>query len=238
MLRVLLGGLLLLSGSVFAQGPRSNGFGSFSGFGSVAFPGLGHPPNVSRYPSTAAYTAATHGYNRPAYNGRGYGYRRPLVAAYPVFIGGYGGYGGYDDSGYYDSYGGYSGGAPPAQPNVTIVNTPPPAAAPPVVINQYFGGPPPAQADDQGNQSVRFYQPQLQQGAESAVAGPDARTYLIAYKDHSVYTALAYWVEDHTLHYVTTQNTHNQADLSLIDIDFTKKLNSDRSLPFSVASPQ
>jgi hypothetical protein len=42
-------------------------------------------------------------------------------------------------------------------------------------------------------------------------------------------------VEDHTLHYVTTQNTHNQADLNIIDLDFTRKLNADRNLPFSLA---
>ena len=63
---------------------------------------------------------------------------------------------------------------------------------------------------------------------------PEPRSYLIAFKDHSVYSALAYWVEDHTLHYVTTQNTHNQADVTEVDLDFTKKLNSDRNMPFSL----
>ena len=61
-----------------------------------------------------------------------------------------------------------------------------------------------------------------------------ASYYLISYKDHSVYPALAYWIEGDTLHYVTTQNTHNQASLSLIDIDQTYKLNADRSVPFTV----
>jgi hypothetical protein len=58
--------------------------------------------------------------------------------------------------------------------------------------------------------------------------------YLIAYKDHSMYSALAYWVEGDTLHYVTLQNTHNQASMNLIDLDQTYKLNSERSVPFSV----
>lgn len=58
--------------------------------------------------------------------------------------------------------------------------------------------------------------------------------YLIEYKDHSIYSALAYWIEGDTLHYVTTQNTHNQASLSLIDVEKTAKLNEDRSVPFSI----
>ena len=55
--------------------------------------------------------------------------------------------------------------------------------------------------------------------------GTPQNYYLIAYKNHAVYTALAYWVEDKTLHYVTTQNTHNQASLDLIDLTLTKSLN-------------
>ena len=58
--------------------------------------------------------------------------------------------------------------------------------------------------------------------------------YLISYKDHTIYSALTYWLEGDTLHYVTTQNTHNQATLSLIDLDKTYKLNEDRSVPFSI----
>jgi hypothetical protein len=64
--------------------------------------------------------------------------------------------------------------------------------------------------------------------------GPASNYYLIAYKDHTVYSALAYWIEGETLHYVTMQNTHNQASLALIDLDQTTTLNSDRSVPFSI----
>jgi hypothetical protein len=41
-------------------------------------------------------------------------------------------------------------------------------------------------------------------------------------------------VEGDTLHYVTTQNTHNQASLALIDLEQTTKLNADRAIPFSI----
>ena len=54
--------------------------------------------------------------------------------------------------------------------------------------------------------------------------------YLIAFKDHSIYSAFAYWVEGDTLHYVTPQRVHNQASLSLLDRDLTEKLNRDRSM--------
>ena len=49
-----------------------------------------------------------------------------------------------------------------------------------------------------------------------------------------MYAALTWWVEGSTLHYVTTQNTHNQASLDLIDVDRTTKLNQDHNVPFSI----
>jgi hypothetical protein len=100
----------------------------------------------------------------------------------------------------------------------------------PVVINQYFVTKGSSIPD----------QPEPARAAQEPPASPGdplvepASYYLIAYKDHAIYSALAYWVEGDTLHYVTTQNTHNQASLSLIDIDQSYKLNSDRSAPFSI----
>lgn len=101
----------------------------------------------------------------------------------------------------------------------------------PVVINQYFV--------TKGS-SVPDFMPNEDQAAATAPVNPGdpltppASYYLIAYKDRSIYSALAYWIEGDTLHYVTTQNTHNQATLSLIDVDQTYKLNTDRSVPFSI----
>ena len=119
---------------------------------------------------------------------------------------------------------------------------------PPVVINQYFGAPDPNQGfapgfvpgDPNGNPAYRSGPPEPPPatGASSPQPGdpigPAQNYYLIAYKDHSVYPALAYWVEDNTLNYVTTQNTHNQASLNLIDLELTKTLNQARSVPFSI----
>jgi hypothetical protein len=121
----------------------------------------------------------------------------------------------------------YAYGAPPYGP------VPDPGAlAPqqqPVIINQYFGapGPPAPNAPDAAaNTSAQ---------APGDPIGSPQNYYLIAYKNHAVYTALAYWVEDKTLHYVTTQNTHNQASLDLIDLTLTKSLNQHNDVPFSIA---
>ncbi len=211
--------ILFIAGSCFGQRLT----GTFSGWGSVARPGTGFPPGTLRGRSNS-------GYRGGAYRtGTGYGPGHRGRVGVPYFVGGYGFGGlGYDGYGYASDPSGYSdtnGGSP----------VPPPiSAAPPVVINQYFGTPAGPAPTDQDEQSVRIYsQPSAAQPLNEGQASPDARTYLIAYRDHSVYTALAYWVEGHTLHYVTTSNTHNQADLSLIDLDFTQKLNQDRGMPVS-----
>ncbi len=117
-----------------------------------------------------------------------------------------------------------------------------------MIINQFFG----AQDSGQGfrgpgvrsiRTAIRFIRPRRRSRrpprADNAPQpgdpiGTAQNYYLIAYKDHSVYAVLAYWVEGNTLNYVTTQNTHNQASLNLIDLDLTKTLNQARSVPFSL----
>jgi hypothetical protein len=128
----------------------------------------------------------------------------------------------YNDQGY---------GPPPAAP---AYDQPPaePVSQQPVIINQYFNTPPPQQtpaplASDSSTDTP---------GAGDLLATPP-NFYLIAYKNHEVYPALAYWVEDKTLHYVTMQNTHNQASLDLIDVARSKSLNKDRDVPFTIATP-
>jgi hypothetical protein len=200
---------LLVASSCFGQRFTS----TFSGWGSVAHPGTGFPTGTARSGYGGGY--------RGGYRTGGHGYGG--VLAVPYFAGGYG-YGGY---GY-----GYSDPSAYVDPNAVPPPVPPVATAPPVIINQYFGVPPGGPAPEgQDDPSVRIYSQPSAQPMGDGQASPDARTYLIAYKDHSVYTALAYWIEGHTLNYVTTSNTHNQADLSLIDVDFTTKLNQDRGMP-------
>lgn len=110
---------------------------------------------------------------------------------------------------------------------------PAPQASPaPVIVNQYFGSTGSEYARSEFGTASR---PVDTPPVPGDPIGETQNYYLIAYKDHSVYSALAYWLESGTLHYVTTQNTHNQASLSLIDVDETTKLNADRSVPFSLS---
>jgi hypothetical protein len=80
--------------------------------------------------------------------------------------------------------------------------------------------------------TMQMYQAPAPSPQEAAIT--DGRYYLIAYKDHSVYTALAYWMENGALHYVTPQNAHNQVSLDLLDLDLTRQLNSRRGLAFNI----
>jgi hypothetical protein len=131
------------------------------------------------------------------FRGRGYAGYAPL---YPVFMGGY-------NTDY----------VPPEAPDVTLVQPPPPAA-PPVIINQNFGPAKPTEA------------PQIQSytapSAERPAPPEDQTLFFIALKDNSVYTAVAYWVENGTLNYVTPQGRHNQVSLALVDRETTARLNA------------
>jgi hypothetical protein len=125
-------------------------------------------------------------------------------------------YAGWGDDSYY-------GAAPPTASDA------PSTPQQPVVINQYFG----AQEHFEAEPAPQAAPDDPPQTAGDPIGTPQ-NYYLIAYRNHAVYSALAYWVEDKTLHYVTTQNTHNQASLELIDLDLTKSLNQTRDLPFSI----
>lgn len=108
------------------------------------------------------------------------------------------------------------------------VEVPVASLAQPVIINQYFAAPaplPPAPA--QAAVATRPVTP-------GDLLAPPETYYLIAYRNRSMYAAISWWMENDTLHYVTTQNTHNQASLDLIDLDLTRKLNQDRNVPFAI----
>ncbi len=153
----------------------------------------------------------------------------PAVVPYAV---------GYYVPGYFDSPGfGYGWGTPSSvavygasAPVQTAAPVPAAAAAPSVVINQYVNG----TSSDAKPAARPAAEPIAMEAPGAPPAGPVENYYLIAYKDHSVYAVLAYWLEDRTLNYVTTRNVHNQASLDLIDLDLTKNLNQARDVPFSL----
>ena len=156
--------------------------------------------------------------------GRGAGFyrrfRQPVLVpfAYPVYVGDLGGYG-YNGNGYGGPGYGYAPDPPP-QPQ-----------GPQVVINQNFIPAAPAMRDytDDSSASTHVYQAPGREPVDTS-AEEGTSYYLIAFKDHSIYSAFAYWVEGDTLHYVTPQRVHNQASLSLVDRELTDKLNRDRNL--------
>jgi hypothetical protein len=210
---------LVAAGGAYAQGGRSGG--NPTGFGSVLFPGT--PPTGLVPPPQF----------RPGFrSGHANGNRRggfiPVPYAIPIYVGGYG----------YDPYQQY---ALQQQPNVTVVMPPAAPAAAPVVINQYFGADqaPAQQANtnsgqNQGPQSapesssLRFYQaPQIQQ-QQPQQQDNQSVTFLIALKDKSVYSAVAYWPQGETLHYVTPDGKHNQVSLALVDRNLSATLNQDQ----------
>jgi hypothetical protein len=131
-----------------------------------------------------------------------------IIYGYPVYVGGY-----VDNTN-------AAAPAPQQQPDTTMNDSSQPAPA----VIQYFGSDdaqdpttPTATADD--------YQP-----VEEPASTAEPSHYLIAFKDHSIYSAVAYWVDGDTLHYFTSGNTHNQASVSLVDRDLTERLNKESGL--------
>jgi hypothetical protein len=249
--------VLFATGGLFAQvrgaytnpRPLTNPFGSVvfpaspssptvqRTFGSVVFPGSGTPqfrtanPFVQANPVQVGRSFPNPG--RPGVIGRGIGpgginnggrqnrrQQTTFVYAYPVYVGGYG-------NGYYDAsmQPEMAPLPPPAQPNVTVVMPP---QAPPVVVRE---GQHPMMESQQG--PVSAYQPPLQEETP-----PEPMRYLIAFKDHTIYSAVAYWVDGDTLHYFTSGNTHNQVSLSLVDRDLSQRLNKESGVELKLPAPK
>jgi hypothetical protein len=156
----------------------------------------------------------------PGQNNRRIPPARSKVIVYPVYIGGT-----YDSS--------YIGAQaqPDYQqqqpPNITIV-MPPEQTAVPVIINNYY----PGATTDNPNAG-----PTAPQSADDTAPVSEPSHYLIAYKDHTIYAAVAYWVDGETLHYFTAGNTHNQVSLTLVDRDLTARLNREAGVEVKLSAP-
>ena len=195
---------------------RPNTYGSFSGFGDVVFPGTGHPPSgPNPFSITDTSFAPRLGTTVSGFGGRGFNRSRGQLAvpfAYPVFIGGYGDYGAYQQD-----------------PNVTVIA--PQQPPPQVIINQNFiperAAPVLREYSEDSSDGVHIYEAPSRQQVETTTED-NTSYYLFAFKDHSIYSAFAYWVEGDTLHYVTPLRVHNQASLSLVDRELTDRLNRGR----------
>lgn len=217
-----IGGLLIPAAPVMAQlGGHNGALGGGAALGAMSRPLGGFSSGLNSFNRGVSRTPAR----------RGAAYNYPY--AYSVWVPDY-----FDYLNGTGSYAAPYGAPPPAaggyyDPSLAG----PPPSQQPVIINQYFSGPPAAQ---QPYGPSPYAQPPNAPETNNTSAAPGDTLgtpqtyYLIAYKNHAIYAALAYWVEDKTLHYVTTQNTHNQASMDLIDLTLTKSLNQDRQVPFTI----
>jgi hypothetical protein len=196
--------------------------GTNAGYGNVVFPG-GRPSITTPFTQTNTnfanalgnVVAGRAGFNGTVRRNASTGAIVYVPYAYPVYGGGYfGGYGGYGDP---------EAAVPPQQPqNITIIY--PPAQPLPMMVG------PSAQQAPPPNASIREYMPPDHTAAETAPLQTQPDYYLLAFKDHSIYSAVGYWVDSDTLHYITTGNVHNQVSISLIDRELTLQLNKGRGV--------
>src|SRR5579872_4194801 len=204
-----IGLLLLISAVAFGQRATGAGSGGVRSGGSAgnAF------SHANTYGSiTSSVVHAGHGSTLNTFPGSGLGagrfrQRTGAIVYVPYAVGGY--YGGY----YYGDQGG--GQVPANYPQQQYMG-------PQVIINQNFAPdvarPVVREYGPDAGSGIRIYGPQSSAEMTAPVA-EESPTFLIAFKDHTIYAALAYWVEGETLHYVTNQNTHNQVSLDLVDRD-------------------
>ncbi len=205
-----------LAGTLFAQNynGRGNTVPSWitNGFGSVVFPGGtgASMPGVTRTFGNVVFPGGggpqvtippSNAQRVGGYGGRGYRPSNvPPAYVYPIFI-----------SGMYDWFDATPQQPAPQPQSITIVYPPQQPAPAPVD----YGPPQDAQAQPEPARP----EPPAQQD--------EPETYLLAFKDHSIYSVVAYWVDGDTLHYFTPGNKHNQISLSLVDRTLTKRLNDD-----------
>jgi hypothetical protein len=175
-------------------------------FGRILFPGTGAPA-VARNVRANPVPPATH----PRHGGAG-------LIPYPVFFGG--NYLQYD---------------PPQAPLASEYSQVPGQqdAAPVVIVNQYFRPDAPPPITGMPSQSA----PAPVQESRVTAENQDTETiFLIAMKDHTIYAAKAYWVEDNTLNYITIQGSQNSASMDVVDRDLSRRLNRDRQVAFGLPS--
>jgi hypothetical protein len=224
---------------VFPGGTSSTTPGISRNFGSAVFPGGSSVPTVhGGAPAIGVHPPAGVFNSFPVQSRTGQAFRRTnpgrnnvrsqqYVYAYPAYVGG-----GYDN-GYANGYGPQDQ-APPQQaapPNVTVVY-PPNQRANPVMIQagpngEYF-------TSGQRQGAMIYDAPGTAPAVEDQPEPSDSNRYLIAFKDHTIYSAVAYWADGDTLHYFTTGNVHNQASVSLIDRELTERLNKELGLDFKL----
>ena len=193
-------------GGVVFPGGGSTASGSVTrSFGGVVYPGGSSTNLIVARPAPAATVNSNRNFKRtPTVRTNSPAY----VAAYPVYVGG------------------FDNGASTQEPA-------PAQRATPVMLQS---GPDGDFTTVPQNPNPPVYErPRSQTMAvEEEPATTEAPRYLLAFKDHTIYSAVAYWADGDTLHYFTNGNTHNQVSLSLIDRKLTERLNRELGIDFSL----
>jgi hypothetical protein len=233
---------LIFTGSAMI-GQRAPGSGAAinsNGIPRLIYPGTGGPPVVRRQAiapltiaplsaapplpvmsltiaplRTAVPPAVSHPYHGTA-----------VIVPYPVYYGGY----------YYD----YDAPPAPVQGSESDYGYTAQQPSPVVVMNQNFvpeGVPVGPGAYPPGPYPPGPY-PNVPPSDQSQTAeSPDTSQQLlffIAMKDHTIFPAVAYWVDGDTLNYITNQGVRNRVSLDLVDVDFSKQLNQQRGVDFAL----
>jgi hypothetical protein len=207
-------------GGMVGGGFRGGSVGGFhGGFVGNGFRGNGFRGNFFRGSNIGFRGFGFYGGYWPyAYWPYAYAYSYPY---YPYYDSGYA-YDPYD----YPSYASYSYPSsyqnanyayPPAQPTTVIVQQPVQSVNP--NIREY----------DQYGQEIR-----RGQAAGGAPAANGSPVYLIAFNDHVIRAAAAYWVAGNTLHYVTLDHQEHQAAMDSVDRAMSDQLNRERRVQFSL----
>ncbi|MEO5923917.1 MAG: hypothetical protein ABIR70_08835 [Bryobacteraceae bacterium] len=223
-MRIAIFALVLASPALFAQ---QRNVTSPTGFGRILFPG-GTPPAGANagsngtpfgriiYPGTGApaVVSAPNGISpTPTPNAPHPGHGGAGLIPYPVYL----------PAGNYLQY------TPPQAPLASnYVSSSQVPDAPVVIVNQYFR--PDGQPDEQTQAPV----PVRETPRVTAENQDTDIIFLIAMKDHMIYAAKAYWVEDRTLNYITVQGSQNSASLDLVDRELSQRLNRNRSVAFGL----
>jgi hypothetical protein len=112
---------------------------------------------------------------------------------------------------------------------VTVVTPyaaePPQQQQAPVVVNQIT----PAQPE------IREYGTRSEPRSEvsnSTQLSSGPTIYLIAFRNHSIRPALAYWTKGDSLYYLSLDHRQRTVPLSTVDRDFSLQLNHERHVPF------
>jgi hypothetical protein len=163
------------------------------------------------------------GFRRSPFFGFGFGIGYPYYPWYGDYA--YSPYPAYD----YPAYG-YPAYDP--SPNVTVVYPPPASASAAYMERGNSGG---REYDQYGQETSR---PAPAMGSASPANGSASPVYLIAFRDHTIHAAMAYWAEGGALHYVTLEHEQKQAPLNTVDRELSGQLNRERRVAFSLPAAQ